>query len=106
MVIGIKQKTKFNLQPLQQRVPVTFNYNVHFTRGLFELDNPLLAQAIAQSARYAQSACSTNANAADGEISPKQVIAVVDAGLLQHHEQLLESKNNDISPLVTQALYK
>jgi len=74
MVIGIKQKNTFNLQPLHQRVPVTFNYDVHFTRGLFELDNPILAQVIA----------------ADGEKNPKQVLAVVDAGLLQYQDQLLE----------------
>lgn len=74
MVIGIKQETTFNLQPIHQHVPVTFNYDVHFTKGLFELDNPILAGVIA----------------ADGEISPKQVVTVVDAGLLQHHEQLLD----------------
>ncbi len=74
MVTGIKQKTKFNLQPLHQCVPVTFKYDVHFTNGLFELDNPILAQVIA----------------ADGETNPKQVVAVVDAGLLQHQDKLLE----------------
>lgn len=74
MVIAIKPDTIFNLQPLHQCVPVTFRYDVHFTKGLFELDNPLLAQVIA----------------ADKETSPKQVVAVVDAGLLQHQDQLLE----------------
>lgn len=74
MVISIKRKTIFNLQPLRQCVPVTFKYDVHFTKGLFELDNPLLAQVVA----------------ADGETSPKQLIAVVDAGLLQHQDNLLE----------------
>lgn len=73
MITDIK-KTTFNLQPLQQCVPVTFNYNVHFTKGLFELDNPILAQVIA----------------ADGETTPKQVLVVVDAGLLQYQNQLLE----------------
>ncbi|NEO99674.1 MAG: 3-dehydroquinate synthase [Symploca sp. SIO2E9] len=71
MVISIKQKTPFKLQPLQQAVPVTFTYNVHFTSGLFELNNPLLAQAI-------------------GEKGSKQMVAVVDAGLLQHWDGLLE----------------
>lgn len=61
------------MQPLQQRVPVTFNYNVHFTEGLFQLGNPLLAQVIA----------------ADRGVSPKKVVAVVDAGLLRHHGDLL-----------------
>ncbi|MEA5601245.1 hypothetical protein [Nostoc sp. UHCC 0252] len=61
--MAIQQKTVFNLKPINQCVRVTFNYDVHFTRGLFQLDNPLLAQAIA----------------ADGETAPKQVLAVVDA---------------------------
>ena len=74
MIINIKEKTTFNLQPIQQAVPVTFNYSVQFTKGLFELDNPLLAQTIA----------------ADEETTPKQVLVVVDAGLLQYQEQLLE----------------
>ena len=74
MVIGINLKTTFNLQSIQQSVPVTFHYDVHFTTGLFELENPLLAQAIA----------------ADGETNPKKVVAVVDAGLLQHQDRLLE----------------
>ncbi len=73
MITSIKKPT-FNLQPLQQCVPVTFNYEVHFTRGLFELDNPILARVIA----------------ADGESTPKQVLAVVDAGVLQYQDQLLE----------------
>lgn len=73
MITSIKKPT-FNLQPLQQCVPVTFNYEVHFTRGLFELDNPILAQVIA----------------ADGETTPKQVLAVVDAGVLQYQDKLLE----------------
>ena len=74
MVISIKRKTKFNLQPIHQCVPVTFRYDVHFTTGLFELDNPILAQVIA----------------ADGETGPKKVVAVVDGGLLRHYDGLLE----------------
>ena len=62
------------MQALHQCVRVTFTYQVHFTHGLFQLHNPILAQAIA----------------ADGEICPKQVVAVVDAGLLEHYHQLLE----------------
>ena len=74
MVISIKQKTAFNLQPLHQAVPVTFTYNVYFTTGLFQLNNPLLSQALA----------------ANGEKGSKQLVAVVDAGLLQHWDSLLE----------------
>lgn len=73
MVISTKQKTIFDLQPLRQYVPVIFKYDVHFTEGLFELDNSLLAQVVA----------------GDGT-SPKQVVAVVDEGLLQHQNRLLE----------------
>ena len=73
MAIEIKQKTTFNLEPIHQCVPVTFHYDVHFTTGLFDLDNPLLAQTIA----------------ADGQQTPKRAIAVVDAGVLEHHPQLL-----------------
>ncbi|MCC5641553.1 3-dehydroquinate synthase [Nostoc sp. CHAB 5824] len=72
--MAIYQKTALNLQPINQSVRVTFNYDIHFTRGLFQLDNPLLAQAIA----------------ADGETAPKQVLAVVDAGFLQYQDGLLK----------------
>ena len=71
MILSIKQ-TKFDFQPLQQSVPVTFHYNVHFTRGVFEIDNPLLAQVVA------------------AEQNPRKAIAVVDSGLLAHHNGLLE----------------
>ncbi|MGI8740456.1 MAG: 3-dehydroquinate synthase [Gammaproteobacteria bacterium] len=57
-----------------QRVPVVFEYSVHFTRGLFELDNPLLARVIA----------------ADQEPGSRKLLPVVDAGLLRHHPTLLE----------------
>ncbi|ACC83559.1 3-dehydroquinate synthase [Nostoc punctiforme] len=72
--MAIKQKTALNLQPINQCVRVTFNYDVHFTRGLFQLDNPLFAQVIA----------------ADGETTPKQVLAVVDGGFLQYQDGLLK----------------
>ncbi|MBX9255674.1 3-dehydroquinate synthase [Desmonostoc muscorum CCALA 125] len=73
MVVDIKQKSRFNLQPIHQRVSVTFNYEVYFTHNLFELKNPTLAQAIA----------------ADGETKPKKVLVVVDAGLLELQPGLL-----------------
>lgn len=73
MTIGIKQKTSFNLSPIHQRVPVTFHYDVHFTTGLFELNNPMLAQVVA----------------AGGKTSSQQAIAIVDSGLLPHHPELL-----------------
>ncbi|PIG92884.1 3-dehydroquinate synthase [Gloeocapsopsis sp. IPPAS B-1203] len=58
---------------LKQCFPVTFNYDVHFTNGLFELDNPLFAQVLT----------------IDGD-SSKKVLTVIDAGLLQHQPTLLE----------------
>jgi len=74
MILDIRRKTKFNLQPIHQRVEVTFNYSVHFTNGIFNLDNPLLAQVIAN----------------DGEAKPKKVVAVVDGGLLEFQPELVE----------------
>ncbi len=72
--MAIKQKTALNLQPINQCVQVTFNYDVHFTRGLFELDNPLLAQVIA----------------ANSETTPKRVLVVIDRGVLNHQKGLLK----------------
>jgi 3-dehydroquinate synthase len=72
--MATQQKTALNLQPIKQSVRVTFNYDVHFTRGLFQLDNPLLAQVIA----------------ADGETTPKQVLVVIDGGFLQYQDGLLK----------------
>ena len=74
MVVDIKQKSKFNLQPIHQRVSVTFNYEVYFTKNLFELKNPTLAQVIT----------------ADGEKKPKKIVAIIDAGILQHHPELVK----------------
>ncbi len=59
---------------IRQRVPVTFNYDVHFTHDMFRLDNSLLARVVR----------------ADGEPGPKKILAVVDAGLLRHHPRLLK----------------
>jgi len=75
MILEVKRsKTKYNLQPIQQRVEVSFNYPVHFTNGIFDLDNPLLGQVITS----------------DGEAKPKKVVFVVDGGLLEHRTGLLE----------------
>ena len=74
MILDLKRKAKYKLQPIQQRVEVTFNYPVHFTNGIFNLDNPLLAQVVAE----------------DGEAKPKKVVFVVDGGLLEYQHELLE----------------
>ena len=74
MILEVKSKAKYNLQPIQQRVEVSFNYPVHFTNGIFDLDNPLLGRVITS----------------DGEAKPKKVVAVVDGGVLEHRTGLLE----------------
>ncbi|MEX0270551.1 3-dehydroquinate synthase [Leptolyngbyaceae cyanobacterium UHCC 1019] len=83
-----------SLPLIRQVVPVQFTYDVHFTTGLFELNNPLLAQVIA----------------ADGEVGPKRMIVVVDSGVLQCHDKLLEqvaayaNYHHDILTLSTDAI--
>ncbi|GAA6620426.1 3-dehydroquinate synthase [Scytonema sp. NUACC26] len=73
MVTQIRQKTAVdNLPAIQQSVTVTFHYAVHFTTGLFDIKNPLLAQTIAS----------------DGEAGPKKVLVVVDSGFLQSRPML------------------
>ena len=52
---------------------MSFRYPVHFTRGLFDPDNPLFQEVI---------------RAGGGEL-PKKVLAVVDRGLYRHHPDLL-----------------
>ncbi|MEA5594961.1 3-dehydroquinate synthase [Rivularia sp. UHCC 0363] len=94
MILDLKRKTKFELKPIQQRVEVTFNYAVHFTNGIFDLDNPLLAEVIAN----------------DGEAKPKKVVAVVDGGLLESRSGLLDQfreycrSNSDILTLSAEPL--
>ena len=74
MVINFSQKTLSSQLSINQRVSVNFNYEVYFTKNLFELRNPTLAQVIT----------------ADGETKPKKVVAVVDAGLLQFQPALVQ----------------
>lgn len=51
-----------------------FSYDVHFTEGLFRPDNPLLVDTIGDASKPL----------------PKKMIAVVDEGLLPHHDDLLD----------------
>jgi 3-dehydroquinate synthase len=76
MVVDIKPKNILSLQPIQQRVQVSFEYPVHFTTGLFHLRNSLLARIIA-----------------GNEIKPKKVIIIIDAGCLQCHKGLISQIN-------------
>lgn len=75
MTFSISSNTqKSNSFPaIQQQIPVTFKYAVHFTQDIFNIKNPLLAQTIA----------------ADGTATVKKAIAVVDSGLLCYCPQLL-----------------
>ena len=61
------------LQSLQQEVQVNFSYGVHFTRGLFNVDNTLLSEVVT----------ATNNQA-------KSIIVAVDSGLLEQRPQLIE----------------
>ncbi|NJR49284.1 MAG: 3-dehydroquinate synthase [Leptolyngbyaceae cyanobacterium CSU_1_3] len=60
-------------QPLHQSLTVTFTYDVHFTSGLFQTENLLLAQAVNS----------------DRTEDPKRVLVVIDAGVVQSHSHLL-----------------
>ncbi|MEL7417018.1 MAG: 3-dehydroquinate synthase [Cyanobacteria bacterium J06555_3] len=59
-------------QSIQQKVQVNFTYGVHFTRGLFNLDNPLLSEVVGANNK------------------PKSIIVAVDAGVLEQHPQLVD----------------
>lgn len=61
------------LPALNQQFEVSFRYEVHFTQGLFQAENPLLAQVLTQQT----------------EVEAKKMLVVVDRGLLPHHPQLL-----------------
>jgi 3-dehydroquinate synthase len=61
------------LPPLQQAIAVRFNYPVHFTSGLLQLANSLLATVLQPS----------------WTAPPPAVIVIVDAGLLTGHPDLL-----------------
>ncbi len=73
MATNTKSKISYNVQPIEQYVPVSFRYDVLFTNGLFQVGNPLLAQTIV---------------AEGGET--KRAIAIVDSGLIEHHPHILE----------------
>ncbi|NEP15903.1 MAG: 3-dehydroquinate synthase [Leptolyngbya sp. SIO4C1] len=61
------------LQPLQQDFAVRFTYDVHFTNGLFQPENPLLATVLSQA-----------------KTSSTRLLPVIDAGVLTAHPQLTE----------------
>lgn len=57
---------------LQQNVAVKFSYGVHFTRGLFEITNPLLSQVVSE-----------------GSDRAKSILVAVDSGVIEHHPQII-----------------
>ena len=73
----ISQSRIAPLESLQQNIAVRFSYDVHFTKDLWSLDNPLLSQVVAKDSKIA-----------------KSVIVVVDSGLLTHHPRLLNKIAN------------
>ncbi|MGV2826586.1 3-dehydroquinate synthase [Myxosarcina sp. GI1(2024)] len=71
-----REKTASKIESLHQSITVSFNYDVHFTRGLFELSNPVLARVL------------------DRDKVAKSAIAVVDSGLLAYHPRLVRQIQN------------
>ncbi|BAZ13863.1 3-dehydroquinate synthase [Calothrix sp. NIES-4071] len=76
MVVDVRPTNTLSLQPIQQRVQVSFEYPVHFTTGLFHLRNSLLADVLA-----------------GDEIKPKKVIVIIDEGFLECHKGLISQIN-------------
>ena len=62
------------LAALHQEIRVTCRYGVYFTRDVFALHNPLLAEIVA----------------GGGGDLPRKILVVVDRGLYRHHPHLLE----------------
>jgi 3-dehydroquinate synthase len=61
------------MQPIVQKFSVPFQYTVHFTNGLFNLDNPLFSQIFLQ----------------DGNNTPRKLFFVIDSGVAAHYPQLV-----------------
>ena len=68
----IQDEPTFKISSLKQNFAVKFTYDVQFTRGLFEITNPLLAEVIS-----------------DRQNQAKSIIVAIDAGLLDSHPQLI-----------------
>lgn len=62
------------MKPIHQHVPLLFEYEVHFTTGLFEPDHPLLAHIVR----------------AEAHGMPKKLLFAVDSGVVDHHPDLLD----------------
>ena len=73
----IKEYKLSNIESLRQNVAVNFTYDVYFTKGLFDVTNPLLSKVVGASTNKA-----------------KSIIVTVDSGVLENHPQLIEQINN------------
>lgn len=73
-----KPHLKLDLPPIQQQFSVPFQYQVHFTTGLFQAHNPLLAKVLNP---YPDS-------------SPKKVMVIIDRGIVQANQGLLQQIND------------
>lgn len=66
------------MQTIQQQFSVTFQYQVSFTRGIFDVNNTLLADLIK----------------ASGKPFPKKILPVIDSGVISHHPQIKDRLYN------------
>lgn len=67
-----------HISPLKQQFQVAFSYDVHFTEGLFNADNALIRDVLAQ----------------DGGAEPRKIFFVVDDGVAAQHPQLIGAITN------------
>ncbi|MBW4510766.1 MAG: 3-dehydroquinate synthase [Scytonematopsis contorta HA4267-MV1] len=73
-VVDFCRSTKSNFLTINQSISVSFEYEVCFTNGIFELENSLLANVIG----------------GNEQVLPRKVIAVVDSGLLEFWNELIK----------------
>jgi 3-dehydroquinate synthase len=76
----IKEYKLSNIESLRQNVAVNFTYDVYFTKGLFDVTNPLLSKVVGASTNKA-----------------KSIIVAVDSGVLENHPQLIKQINNYVN---------
>jgi 3-dehydroquinate synthase len=62
------------MQAIQQKFSVPFQYAVHFTSGLFNLDNPLFSQVVQQ----------------DGNQATRKLLVIIDSGVHEQYPTLAE----------------
>ncbi|MEM9219774.1 MAG: 3-dehydroquinate synthase [Cyanobacteria bacterium P01_F01_bin.150] len=75
----LKPNLKVDLPSIQQTFSVPFQYQVHFTHGLFQIHNPLLADVI--------DASSSHNPFSSG---PKKIMVIIDGGIAKPDQKLLQ----------------